>query len=237
MLIYSGNTGFSPTLKTFLTVTLTHGRKSTHPLKIFAVQRMKEIHHSSALICVALIVLTGLPRLASAADFQYSDLTSEGFGKNQNLLAEASASGAKKEPAKGPIVNVDKKGVILKGYDAVAYFKNSRAVKGSAKYASSYGGATYRFASAENKADFDKAPAKYSPQYGGFCANSLSKGKLADIDPTQFMIFKGKLYVCSSEQGLKAFGSKPDVNIPKADKNWQNYQPPSNPGFRRELGS
>ena len=84
---------------------------------------MKEIHHSSALICVALIVLTGLPRLVSAADFQYSDLTNEGLGKNQNLLAEAPASGAKKQHDHGPIVNVDKKGVILKGYDPVAYFQ------------------------------------------------------------------------------------------------------------------
>ena len=35
----------------------------------------------------------------------------------------------------------------------------------------------------------------------------------------------------------KAFYSDPDTNIKKADTNWQFYQPPANPGFRRELGS
>ena len=160
-----------------------------------------------------------------------------GIEKDHILLVEAPASGANKQLAKAPKVNVDKKGVILKGYDTVAYFKESRAIKGSPKHTSSYGGAIYRFASANNKADFDKVPTKYAPQYGGFCANSMSKGKLIDIDPTQFMIYKGKLYVCASEQGLKTFSSNPDVNISKADKNWLSYQPPTNPGFSRELGS
>ena len=47
-------------------------------------------------------------------------------------LAQVDASDQKISDAgkKHPLVNVDKNGVILKGYDPVAYFKQSRAVKG-----------------------------------------------------------------------------------------------------------
>ncbi|MBV8353343.1 MAG: YHS domain-containing protein [Verrucomicrobia bacterium] len=130
-----------------------------------------------------------------------------------------------------------KNGVILKGYDPVAYFKQNQPVKGSPKYSSKYAGAIYHFASEEDKAEFDNAPAKYVPQYGGFCANSMSKDKFADIDPNQFLIYKGKLYVCSSAASLKTFRAKPDLNIQAADKYWEFYQPQSNPGFRRYFGN
>jgi len=98
--------------------------------------------------------------------------------------------------------------------------------------------ATYHFASAADKAAFDKNPAKYAPQYGGFCADSMTRGELgSDIDPNVFFVYKGKLYVCSNAKGAKIFYSNPDVNVQKADKNWETYEPPSNPGFRRYLGS
>ena len=51
--------------------------------------------------------------------------------------------------------NVDRTGVILKGYDAVAYVKEGKPIKGKPEIKSSYLGATYLFASAANKAEFD----------------------------------------------------------------------------------
>ena len=59
-------------------------------------------------------------------------------------------------------------GVILHGYDAVAYFKQHKPVKGNPAIKSSYQGATYLFASEADKADFDKNPTKCVPQYGRF---------------------------------------------------------------------
>ena len=76
-------------------------------------------------------------------------------------------------------VNVDSKGVILKGYDAVAFFKQGKPVKGNPGIESTYQGATYLFASTADKADFDKDPAKYAPQYGGFCAYGVVNGVLS----------------------------------------------------------
>jgi len=195
---------------------------------------MKMIHYSLVATYVAVLAAVDAPHKLMASDALSSKSTVSAIGLNEPLLAQADS---KKAGDKAPKVNVDSNGVILKGYDAVAYFKQNRAVKGDPRYSSSYGGATYYFASAEDKATFDKTPAKYAPQYGGYCANSMLKRKLNDIDPNVFFVYKGKLYVCSSPKAGKAFYSDPDTNIKKADKNWEFYQPPTNPGFRRELGS
>ena len=95
-------------------------------------------------------------------------------------LAQAAAASSKNPGVQAPKVNVDQNGVILKGYDPVAYFKQHRAVKGDPKYSSSYGGATYYFSSADDKAAFDESPAKYAPQYGGYCASGMTKGQLTN---------------------------------------------------------
>lgn len=188
---------------------------------------------------IAALVIVATSNGAPAAGQQGPESADNGIVKDQMLLAQADTSGQKKTRAdrKRPLVNVDKNGVILKGYDPVAYFNQGRAVKGNPKYSSKYAGAIYYFASGEDKAEFDKTPAKYAPQYGGFCAHGMSKHKLSDIDPNQFLIYKGKLYVCSSAAALETFSAKPELNIQAADKYWQFYQPPSNPGFRRYFGN
>jgi len=198
---------------------------------------MKMIHYSLVATCVAVFAAVDASPLLMASDAPYSKSAISAMGLNEPLLAQAEAASSAKSRAKAPVVNVDKNGVILKGYDAVAYFKQKKAVKGDPNYSSSYGGATYYFASADDKNAFDKSPAKYVPQYGGYCAHSMTKRKLRDIDPNVFFVYKDKLYVCSSPKAGKAFYSDPDANIKKADANWQFYSPPSNPGFRRELGS
>jgi YHS domain-containing protein len=117
-------------------------------------------------------------------------------------------------------LNLDSKGVILKGYDPVAYFTQKKAVKGSPKYQTTYQGATYYFSSAADLAAFKKSPSKYVPQYGGFCANGMANRKANDGDPTVFFVLKGKLYVCSSSEAEKEFQSNVQANMKKADQNW-----------------
>jgi YHS domain-containing protein len=117
-------------------------------------------------------------------------------------------------------VNVDSNGVILKGYDPVAYFTQKKAVKGSSKYQSTYQGATYYFSSAADLATFKKNPGKYVPQYGGFCANGVKNNRLVDADPTVFFIIKGKLYVCESPAAEKEFRAHEDEDIITANRNW-----------------
>lgn len=117
-------------------------------------------------------------------------------------------------------LNLDSHGVILKGYDPVAYFTKKKAVKGTSKYETNYQGATYYFSSAANLATFKSNPSKYAPQYGGFCANGMKERHADDIDPTVFFIIKGKLYVCASPGAEKEFRSDEQKNVKKADQNW-----------------
>jgi YHS domain-containing protein len=143
-----------------------------------------------------------------------------------NLLAQ----NAFQEEAKGDTaakVNVDNQGIILKGRDAVAYFKEGKAVQGNPAIESVYQGATYLFASAANKADFDKDPAKYVPRYGGFCAYGVANGVLADVEgPNAFTVYKGKLYVCGNQGALKSFKNDINGSIDKADENWRRLTGP-----------
>jgi len=200
---------------------------------------MKRFPHLLTVAFIATVVIVATSKGVPAVGQQWPESSNNVIGKDQMLLAQADTSGQKKTHAgkKRRLLNVDKNGVILKGYDPVAYFKQNKAIKGNPKYSSKYGGATYYFASGEDKAEFDKTPAKYAPQYGGFCANGMSKRQLSDIDPNQFFIYKGKLYVCTGAPELKEFSAKPDLNIQAADKNWDFYQLPTSPGFSRQFGS
>src|SRR5260221_4086579 len=107
-------------------------------------------------------------------------------------------------------VNVDRNGVILKGYDVVAYFTQHKAIKGTAKYQTTYQGANYYFSSASDLAVFKQNPAKYVPQYGGFSANHALLKQLVDTDSIVFFISKEKLLRLSYPPSQKQFRS-PDV--------------------------
>ena len=119
-----------------------------------------------------------------------------------------------------PKISVDADGVGLRGFDPVAYFTEGKPVKGDTKFSSSYGGATYEFKSAENKAEFDKEPAKYVPQYGGYCAMAMTMGKLEDADPNFFLVHDGKLLVQRNEKAHLMFMKDPSGNHQKADQQW-----------------
>ena len=149
------------------------------------------------------------------ADSLFLNPSKIGIDKGIVVLAEQSA-----KPALNARLNVDRNGVILKGYDPVAYFTRHQAVKGNPAVQTRFGGAIYYFVSAADKVAFRKNPSRYVPQYGGFCAYHLSKGELKDSNPAAFLIYKGKLYVCSSADGAKEFRSNIDENIRKADDYW-----------------
>jgi YHS domain-containing protein len=121
--------------------------------------------------------------------------------------------------------NLDASGVILKGYDPVAYFTQKKAVKGNPKFGTTYQGATYYFSSAANLATFRKNPSKYEPQYGGFCADGIKHKREDDINPSVFFVINGKLYLCASPAAEKDFRSEEKENLKKADHNWyEDYE-------------
>lgn len=129
----------------------------------------------------------------------------------------------------GHLVNVDKQGVILDGYDAVAYFTDGKPVKGDPKLQTTYQGAIYHFASAEHKAAFEAEPEKYAPQFGGYCAYGVSKGSLAPIDVEAFSIVDGRLLLQYSAKIKRDWDQDVPGHLTKADKNW--------PGLLKEEGA
>ncbi|MEI7447790.1 MAG: YHS domain-containing (seleno)protein, partial [Burkholderiales bacterium] len=56
-------------------------------------------------------------------------------------------------------------------------------------------GAKWKFASQENLDRFRSNPERWAPQYGGYCAYGVSQGKLVKVEPDQFSVVDGKLYL------------------------------------------
>jgi YHS domain-containing protein len=118
------------------------------------------------------------------------------------------------------LLNLNKEGVAVQGYDPVAFFTVKAPVKGRPEFASEFHGARYQFHSAKSKAAFDAEPSKYEPRFGGYCAYGVSKGKLADIDPEAFQIVDGRLLLQYSNSVREEFAKDVAGNLKKADANW-----------------
>src|SRR5215472_8648480 len=118
------------------------------------------------------------------------------------------------------LLNAEPDGVVLHGYDPVAYFASNAAAKGNPKYKAAYKGATYYFVSDNHRKLFKKDPAKYAPQYGGYCAMAVSMGQLEDADPKLFIVHRDKLLVQRNEKAHQMFMSNPDMFHEKADQQW-----------------
>ncbi len=141
--------------------------------------------------------------------------------------------------AKAPALsdyNLPKAGApAIQGYDPVAYFTNSAAVQGQPTLASTYRGVTYHFASAEHRRVFAANPEKYIPTYGGWCASAMgAKGTKVEIDPTNFKVKNGRLFLFYKgllADALKDWNKHEAEWEPAADKNWKKLtgEGPSTP--------
>ncbi|MGD0283014.1 MAG: YHS domain-containing (seleno)protein [Dissulfurispiraceae bacterium] len=119
-------------------------------------------------------------------------------------------------------VNKTSDGVAIKGYDPVAYFIDGKPVRGSIGFEYIWMGAKWHFASADNRDLFIRNPEKYVPKYGGYCAYAVSVGTTADIDPEEWNIVAGKLYLNLSRKIRDKWSKDIPGNIRKADENWPN---------------
>jgi YHS domain-containing protein len=120
----------------------------------------------------------------------------------------------------GEVVNVDKNGLALQGYDPVAYIADGKPAKGSPDFTATYKGATYQFVSAEHREMFNQAPAKYEPQFGGFCSFAASMNKLAPIEPEKFQVLHERLILLHNKKSSDMWNKDPQGNLKKADANW-----------------
>jgi YHS domain-containing protein len=108
----------------------------------------------------------------------------------------------------------------IDGYDPVAFFTDSAAVKGEKTFSTEYQGATWCFRSAENLEAFKANPEKYAPQYGGFCAYGTADGHLSPTQADTWTIVGGKLYFNYNMKVKDKWMENQPGYIEQADKNW-----------------
>ncbi len=106
------------------------------------------------------------------------------------------------------------------GYDAVAYHTQSLAVPGNPNYRVSWKDAEWRFASAENRDLFVKAPETYAPQFGGYCAFTVAYGSTAPGNPKVFTLANGKLYLNLNTSVQATWVQDQQSLIKRAEANW-----------------
>jgi YHS domain-containing protein len=111
-------------------------------------------------------------------------------------------------------------GLAVDGYDAVAYFTDGKPVAGSAAHQLEWNGATWRFASAEHRALFERDPERYAPRYGGYCAWAVAHGYTADADPEAWAIVDGKLYLNYSKRVQEKWSQDVPGHVARGDVNW-----------------
>ena len=106
------------------------------------------------------------------------------------------------------------------GYDPVAYFTESKPVKGTAALTYNWQGADWHFASRQHLDAFKADPRKYAPQYGGYCAYGTSQGYKAPTEPDAWTVTGDKLYLNYNKKVKETTVKDQAGYIKKADANW-----------------
>ncbi len=117
-------------------------------------------------------------------------------------------------------VNKSSDGLAVKGYDVVAYFEQSKPVKGSQQIEHKWMGATWRFSSEQNRDKFKSNPEQFAPQFGGYCAWAVGHGYTAPADPEAWRIIDGKLYLNYSKSVQSKWEPDAAKWIPEANSKW-----------------
>ncbi len=112
----------------------------------------------------------------------------------------------------------------IRGYDTVAFFTNSRAVRGQNEFKHSWNGADWYFSNRENLDQFKSDPETFAPQYGGYCAFAMSKGSYASGDPEAWTIHDGKLYLNYSKSVRRTWSKSISQYLKQADRNWRRFR-------------
>ena len=142
---------------------------------------------------------------------------------SETPAADGDAAPASDAPAvaeMGGALNVDEEGRALRGFDAVAYHATGTAVAGVADHGFEWQGATWLFASAENRDAFAASPERYAPQNGGYCTFGVVLGKKLDVDPERFLVQDEDLYLFLNAEVQEKFNADLEGNLTRVTSNW-----------------
>src|SRR5262249_45619461 len=118
------------------------------------------------------------------------------------------------------LVQLDKRGVALEGYDPVGYFTDGKPAKGEPKIEATFNGALYHFTSQEHRETFEKDPTKSAPAYGGYCGYAASLGKVRPANPVLWSIVDGQLIVQHTKGAVELWEKDVKGNKARADSYW-----------------
>ena len=119
--------------------------------------------------------------------------------------------------------NVGSDHLAIAGYDPVSYFKGG-PVEGKKEFSLTVEGVVYRFANDENRKAFAADSSRYKPAYGGWCATAMADGKKVEIDPKNYKITNGRLFLFFKAWYANAINdwNKHEKNLTtKADAAWK----------------
>lgn len=128
---------------------------------------------------------------------------------------------------------VDETGFAVSGYDVVSYRSLEQGplgqsqpepAKGRAEITAEWNGATWAFASEENRSEFLSDPERYAPQYDGHCAYGVSKGGKVPGNPTLWRIVDDKLYLNITKNVVGFWEEDIPGNIDLAQGNWPGIE-------------
>ncbi|MES3517313.1 MAG: YHS domain-containing (seleno)protein [Natronomonas sp.] len=125
--------------------------------------------------------------------------------------------------------NTDLDGVVIHGYDLVAYFEAERPVEGSPAHEQEYDGVTFRFASERNRDVFAADPESYLPEFGGYCSLGVGNGYKDGMHPEAFDIFDGDLYFNLTPSIHQGWLRNHEERIETAEKNWAEIKESTDP--------
>jgi YHS domain-containing protein len=115
---------------------------------------------------------------------------------------------------------VIKDGNAIYGYDPVAYFIESKPVKGTEQFSFNWNNANWIFSNQQNLDSFKLNPGKYAPQYGGYCAYGVSEDHKAPTDPEAWTVIDGKLYLNYNPKVKEYWNKNRKKRIEDANRNW-----------------
>ncbi len=124
---------------------------------------------------------------------------------------------------------VDETDFAVSGYDVVAYHgleqvpvgqKQQEAVPGKADITAEYNGATWAFASEENREKFVASPEAYAPEFDGHCAYGVAQGGKVPANPNLWRIVDGKLYLNITPNVVGFWEENIPGQINTAEGNW-----------------
>lgn len=128
---------------------------------------------------------------------------------------------------------VDGTGFAVSGYDVVSYRSLDQSSlgqsqpepsRGRADITAEYNGATWAFATEENRDKFLENPAYYAPAYDGHCAYGVSRGGKVPANPNLWRIVDDTLYLNITDVVVGFWEEDVPGNINLAEGNWPGIE-------------